>query len=290
MAITKKAQKRKEEAQRLHATITEQIEQLRDSEKWEQFLDYAASFHRYSLNNLMLIRGQYPTATVVAGYRAWQKKGRQVRKGEKSIRIFGYRKQVITETDDDGEEKQRTIPLFPPVSVFDVSQTDPIEGMEQPGELTHDLEGSSPAGLMESTKAWLESEGWTVTIEPVVGEAIGLTEPASRSVVVQSGMSDAQTAATLLHEAAHVVLHADDIKASKEHLGVTETEAESVAYIVAKMAGLDTSDYSVGYIAGWAKVDVELVESTAARVLDAVSTLSEGLEATHETAGMTVAA
>lgn len=210
MAITKKAQKRKEEAERLHATITEQIEQLRDSEKWEKFLDYAASFHRYSLNNLMLIRGQHSTATAVAGYRAWQKKGRQVRKGEKSIRIFGYRKQVITETDADGEETQRTIPLFPPVSVFDVSQTDPIEGMEQSGELTHDLEGSSPAGLMESTKVWLESEGWTVTIKPVVGEAIGFTEPTSRSVVVQSGMSDAQTAATLLHEAAHVVLHADD--------------------------------------------------------------------------------
>ncbi|WP_223227647.1 ArdC-like ssDNA-binding domain-containing protein [Leifsonia xyli] len=130
--ITKRTpEERKAQAEALHATLTDQVQQLTDSDQWRRLLDFTRSFHTYSLNNLLLILSQCPDASAVAGFRQWQAKGRQVRKGEKSIKIFGYSTKKITQEDPDtGEEVEKRAARFPMLSVFDISQTDPIDGAE----------------------------------------------------------------------------------------------------------------------------------------------------------------
>ncbi|HLR97343.1 MAG TPA: ArdC family protein, partial [Jiangellaceae bacterium] len=114
MARKMTAEQRRAEAEALHAGIANQVNALRSSEEWHRFLDFTRSFHSYSLNNVLLILAQRPTASAVAGYRQWQAKGRQVRKGEKAIRIFGYSTKKITQEDPDtGEEVEKRIPRFP---------------------------------------------------------------------------------------------------------------------------------------------------------------------------------
>ena len=132
--IARSAEDRQAEAEALHASIVEQVQQLADSGQWRVFLEFARSFHNYSLNNLLLILAQNPDATMIAGFRQWQTKGRQVRKGEMSIKIFGYREKK-TNRDDDADEaaedSKHVSRYFPTLSVFDIAQTDPIEGAEQ---------------------------------------------------------------------------------------------------------------------------------------------------------------
>lgn len=277
----KTAEQRQAEAKALHEKLAHQVEALATSGEWQKFLDYAATFHSYSLNNLLLIATQCPHATQVAGFRAWQAKGRQVRKGEKSIKIFGYSsKKIIEKNEKTGEDEEKKITIFPILSVFDISQTDPIEGVETSAHPSRRLEGTDDAQLYARTAAYLEGIGWTVTREPIPGEANGYTTTdGTRRVVVEANVSDAQAAKTAIHEAAHVLMHADEDHAEYvAHRGIKETEAESVAYIVAGIFGLDTAAYSVGYVAGWSMTDPETIKATAANVLRAAHTLTEALD------------
>lgn len=278
---TKTPEQRRAEAEALHATIAEQVEELRSSEAWTRFLTFAQAFHRYSINNLLLILAQKPEATHVAGYRTWQKLGRQVRKGERGIRIFGGRDVVTTEEDEQtGEEKQTRRTRFFPVSVFDMSQTDPIDPeAEDPSTIAHRLTGDDPLGIFEAVADYLTGQGWTVERAPIPGETNGYTTTdGTRRVVVDSDLSPAQAAKTALHEAAHVILHAKEDPAEYiTHRGIKETEAESVAYVVAGILGLDTSAYSIGYVAGWSQGEAETIKETAARVLRAAHTLAEAI-------------
>lgn len=133
VATRKSPEERRAQAEALQSSIAEQVEQLRSSEQWQRFLSFAQGFHSYSLSNVLLILAQCPTATRVAGFRQWQEKGRQVRKGEKAIRIFGYRKKKIaddTATEGEGTaegEGERTVAYFPVLSVFDLGQTELID-------------------------------------------------------------------------------------------------------------------------------------------------------------------
>ncbi|MFC0456210.1 ArdC-like ssDNA-binding domain-containing protein [Arthrobacter liuii] len=282
----KSPEQRRAEAETLQASIAEQVEELRSSEAWTRFLDFAQSFHRYSINNLLLILAQKPEAIHVAGYRTWQKLGRQVRKGEHGIRIFGGRDVVTTEEDErTGEETEHRTRRFFPVSVFDMSQTDPTDpDAEDPSTIAHKLTGEDPAGIVEAVSDYLTGQGWTVEREPIPGAANGYTTTdGSRRVVVEADLSPAQAAKTALHEAAHVILHAEEDPAEYvQHRGVKETEAESVAYIVAGILGLDTSAYSIGYVAGWSKGEAETIKETAARVLRAAHTLADALTEVEE--------
>lgn len=276
----KSAEQRRAEMESLQDSISEQVETLRDSGAWQRYLDFARSFHRYSINNLLLILSQKPEASHVAGYRTWQKLGRQVRKGERGIRIFGGRDAVTTEEDEKtGEEKQIRRRRFFPVSVFDMSQTDPTSDENDPNELAQDLEGGDPAGIYAAGADYLTGAGWTLTREAIPGETSGYTVmDGSKKVVVDADLSPAQAAKTLLHEAAHVLLHSDDEAGEYvRHRGIKETEAESVAYVTAGALGLDTSAYSIGYIAGWSDCEAETIKATASRVLDAAHTLTEAL-------------
>jgi antirestriction protein ArdC len=265
------AEERKAQAEALHESIATQVEQLRDSDRWTQFLAFAAAFHAYSLNNVLLILSQRPDAERVAGFRKWQALGRQVRKGEKSLRIFGYSTKKVTEQDENGEDVEKRYPRFPILSVFDIAQTDPVDpDAADPSTLAAPLTGTDDHGVIATLTAHLEADGWSVEhTEPGQGRN-GFTEPEGRRVVIGSHLSPEHAAKTLIHELAHIVLgHTDDLTEYAEHRGLMETEAESVAYVVAGLVGFDTAAYSIGYVAGWSDADTDLIRSTAARVLTA---------------------
>ncbi|WP_258071859.1 ImmA/IrrE family metallo-endopeptidase [Clavibacter michiganensis] len=162
--------------------------------------------------------------------------------------------------------------------MFDVSQTDAIDGVED-AEIVRDLTGTTDHGVIEALTAFLAVEGWTVGRERLDGEKKGFARPSDRAVIVEANVSAEQAAKTLIHETAHVVLgHTDDLRGYAERRGIYGTEAESVAYVVAGLVGFDTSAYSIGYIAGWADGDAELVKSTVARVLAAAHRIAAALD------------
>lgn len=269
------AEQRKTQAEALHASIIDQVQQLADSGQWRRFLDFARSFHAYSLNNLLLILAQHPDATMVAGFRQWQTKGRQVREGETSIKIFGYSTRKTTSKDEESEPDpdERTVHYFPVLSVFDITQTDPIDGATAPENPVQQLTGDHDHNVLRPLTAHLENTGWTVTRE-ALAHANGYTDPARHTVVLCRDLPPEQAAKTLIHEAAHIELHhIDDLDQYRQHRGRMEVEAESVAYIVAGLTGFDTSAYSIGYITGWANEDLSLIRETATRVLKAAHTI-----------------
>lgn len=277
----KSPEERRAQAEDLHAQLTNQIETFTSSAEWMKFLAFAQAFHAYSLNNVILILSQCNIASHVAGFRKWQDLGRQVRKGEKAIKIFGYSTKKVTETNAaTGEEEEKKVVRFPILSVFDISQTDVVEGAEDYSSPAHRLTGSDDLGIVAKVTEFLTAHGWTVAHEVIPGEANGYTTTdGTRRVVIDANLSPAQAAKTAIHEAAHVILHADeDHKEYVAHRGVKETEAESVAYVMAGMLGLDTSAYSVGYVAGWARADMETIKATAANVLRAVHELAAALD------------
>lgn len=264
------------QAKALQASISDQVQALTSSDEWKRYLDFMGSFHDYSLNNVMLILSQMRTATAVAGFRQWQAKGRQVRKGEKAIKIFGYATKKIADATEDSEEERRV--YFPMLSVFDISQTDPIDGHETP-TVTHLLTGSDDAGIYAATEQWLIGQGWTITRERIDGEINGYTTTdGSYQIVVSDRLEPAAAAKTLLHEAAHAILHSDKDRADYvAHRGMRETEAESVAYVVAGVLGMDTSAYTIGYVAGWSEGDLEVIKASAGNVLKAAHILIDAL-------------
>lgn len=276
---------RRELAEQLHTTITDKMAALTQTEEWTAFLTYATKFHAYSLNNLLLILAQHPEASQVAGYNQWLSLGRHVRAGEKAIRIRGFSTRKITEVDTDtGEETDRKVPRFPILSVFDISQTDPNTevtdwmrkknpdarlwvDVEQP---VQKLTGEDPADIYTRTRELMGSHGWTVAREPIPGDTNGYTTTdGTRRIIIDEHLHPAQAAKTMIHEAAHALMH-ETLEPGEyiAHRGRFEVEAESVAYVVAGMLGLDTSSYSIGYIASWSAADPALIAATATRVLE----------------------
>ena len=254
--------------------ITDQLEQgiqdLFESEKYMSWLRTMSKFHDYSLNNTLLIAFQRPDATLVAGYTAWQKQfGRQVQKGEKAIKILApapYKEKVemekidpITRTpilDADGkpvrEVQEVTRPAFKVVSVFDVSQT---EGREIPSLGVDELSGEVREYEM-FFEALKRSCPVPMEFENIEGSAKGYYHQMEQRIAIREGMSQVQTIKTAIHEMAHQRLHAvDPLDEKSEIINQTrsskEVEAESVAYTVCQHYGIETSDYSFAYVAGW---------------------------------------
>jgi antirestriction protein ArdC len=290
---TRSLPERRAEAERLHTLLFDQVEQLAHSEQWKRFLRMAASFHQYSFNNLMLILAQNPNATQVAGYRHWQTLGRQVRKGEHGIRIYATATRTHhTNTNDanqpernpeadEGEDACRAVRYYPLVSVFDISQTEPLEG-KAITDPVRQLVGNDDHGITHPLITHLTKQGWTITTEPLTGSQNGYTDPAERHVVIKDGVQPAQHAKTLLHETAHILLgHTHQPQEYEQHRGRMETEAESVAYVTAALTGLDTTPYSIGYITGWAHGNTTLLRTTATRVLTAVHQIADILQPTQ---------
>ncbi|MFD6063667.1 ImmA/IrrE family metallo-endopeptidase [Rhodococcus wratislaviensis] len=171
-------------------------------------------------------------------------------------------------------------------------RSDPIAVSPSIAEV-NSLEGKDTAAILDRVRDIMTGEGWTVTREPISGEVNGYTTlDGSRRIDVDTTLSPAQAAKTMIHEAAHALMHAaDDVKPAELHRGRAEREAESVAYVLAGLLGLDTSEYSIGYIARWANGGTAAVAETAQTVLATVHTLAVALEThTESTASETAAA
>lgn len=232
--------------------LEEGVKGIYDGEGYKAFLDVMSKFHTYSVNNCILIAMQKPDTTQVAGFKSWQKNfKRSVKKGEKAIKILAPIPHRFTKEieNEDGEKVQKEIQYmtFRAISVFDISQT---EGEELPS-ICKMLEGSVEG--FQSLIDKLESlSPVPVAYEPISGGANGYYSHATNSIVVDAGLSEQQTIKTLIHEIAHSILHNKDNGDEKDaDKNTKEVQAESVAYTVCNWLGLDTSEYSFGYVAGW---------------------------------------
>jgi hypothetical protein len=286
----------KERLTELQEQLTVGVEKLVSSDEWMRMLNMAAKMPRYSMNNLLLIAIQHPTAEYVCGFNTWKKLDRSVVKGQKAIWILGPVKRRLTlEDKDSGEEvKVQKLVGFKPVAVFAQDQT---EGEPLPDVGPKAFGGDAPRAAWDGIVRELEKDGYRVLIEaPHTFGAEGETDPVAKVVRIDPSRSPAMQLATLLHEQAHVRLgHVDDVAAYRQHRGVMEVEAESVAYVVAGALGLDTSAYSVGYLGGWSRGDVDLIRKTADRVVSTAHGIvnaiapETGIEVAQET-GMEVGA
>lgn len=281
--------------------ITDKLEQgikeLFESERFKEYLRTMSKFYNYSFNNTLLIAMQKPEATYVAGYTSWQRNfDRQVMKGEKGIKILApapYKAQEEREKIDpvtqkpvigaDGKAVTETVevlrPAFKVVSVFDVSQTD---GKELPDIIVDELKGT-----VENYEAFFDAlkqeSPVPICFEDIPGGAKGFFSPVESRIAILEDMSEIQTVKTAIHEIAHAKLHAvkPDEKAApedKKDRHTKEVEAESVAYTVCQRYGIETSDYSFGYIAGWSsgketkelKSSLDTIRKTAAEMIEGI--------------------
>lgn len=232
--------------------ITKQLEEgvkaVFESDKYKEYLDFMGKFYDYSVNNIILIMHQMPSASLVAGYKTWQTKfKRQVKKGEKAIRILAPCPHKTVKVVD-GEEQEIRWTSFRAVSVFDVSQT---EGDELPDGCCHTLVGEVE-GYAQLVEKLTAISPVPISYDDIQSGANGYYKLDEKRIVIRQGMSEIQTVKTMVHEISHAVLHDRDIGEEKDaDKNSREVQAESVAYVVCNALGLDTSDYSFGYVAGW---------------------------------------
>lgn len=297
-------QKVKEITDKLEAGLKE----LFESEKYKSYLSTMSKFHNYSFNNTLLIAMQKPEATLVAGYQAWQKNfERHVNKGEKAIRILAPAPYKIKEErdkldpvtgemmfDENGmpqkEETEVTIPAFRAVSVFDVSQTDgkPIPELEV-NELLSTVEGYE-----DFVQALMNISPVPIAFEDIPGDSKGYFSTAEKRIAVQENMSESQILKTMVHEVAHSMLHDKEVNQSMDipvkDRNTKEVEAESVAFTVCQHFGIDTSDYSFGYIAGWSsgrnmkelKSSLDTIRKTASELITGIEGAMQELQLNRE--------
>ena len=291
-------QTEKQKVQELTDKLERGLTELFNSDSYKNYLSTMSKFHNYSFNNTLLIAMQKPDASLIAGFSAWKNNfGRNVMKGQKGIKIlapspFKIKKEmekidpqtqkVIIGKDGKPvtEEKEITIPAFKVVSVFDVSQT---EGKEIP-----DIAVNMLTGDVEHYKdvfaALEKTSPVPVAFEKIEGGAHGYYHLEDKRIALDEGMSELQTLKTLIHEIAHAKLHDIDLNAPLEDLEnrpdrrTREVQAESIAYTVCQHYGLDTSDYSFGYVAGWSagrelaelKSSLETIRSAAAEIINSI--------------------
>ena len=292
------AKTEKQKVQEITEKLEQGIKELFESEKYKTYLNTMSKFHNYSFNNTMLIAMQKPDATLVAGFKAWQKNfDRHVKKGEKGIRILAPAPYKIKEEqekldpvtgeimlDKNGmpvtEEVEIKIPAFRVVPVFDVSQTD---GKELPDIGVNELSGSVE-DYEDFMQALMEVSPVPITYEDIDGDAKGYFHTTDHRIAIQEGMSQSQTVKTAIHEVAHAKLHdrernQDIDKVLEKDRNTKEVEAESVAYTVCQHFGIDTSDYSFGYIAGWSSDrDMKELKSSLDTIRKTASELITGIE------------
>lgn len=260
---------KKTQTQQIVERLEKGVSEVFESEQYKQYLQVMSKFHSYSYNNILLIAMQCPGATMVAGYESWQRLfKRHVCKNEKAIKILApclYKRTILQDVTDPithqpirdaqgevvKEKVQITIPTFRPVSVFDVSQTEgePLPEMATVQELIGEVDGFDT--LQEVIESMAPCAIYHRDIE---GSAKGYFSPDKNEIVIKNGLAQQQEIKTMIHEIAHSLLHnSEKMKDKKISRNDMEVQAESVAYTVCSALGIDTSDYSFGYIAGWSK-------------------------------------
>ena len=268
----------RERLQEITAGIEQGIKELFESEKYMRYLSVMSRFHRYSVNNTMLIYMQKPDATLVAGYNKWKNQfERHVKRGEHGITIIAptpFKKKIEEQKldpdtkapmlDAEGkvimEEREVEIPMFRPVKVFDVSQTD--------GKPLPEL-ASSLSGNVQNYEAFMEalrrSAPVPLSVEPMAANMDGYFSPDQQRIAIRAGMSEVQTVSAAVHEIAHSKLHnyakaqeeaaraGDKEPPKKKDRNTEEVEAESISYAVCQYYGIQTGENSFGYIANWSQ-------------------------------------
>jgi antirestriction protein ArdC len=258
-----RAQKRAESRELIESAARE----LLSSEGWKRFAETRAAFHRYSIGNCMLIAMQRPDATRVAGFRKWQELGRQVRKGEKSIRILAPHTYKV-ENPDAGEIEERI--YFRAVPVFDIAQTDGEPLPEPPCE---PLTGDSHAALLPRLERLAESIGWTIEYGDT-GHADGYAAPQDQRIRISFDLTEPnRRVRTLVHE----LVHALGIGYREHGREVAEVLTETAAFVACRSLGLDSTGMAVPYVASWGedgdldaiKTYAGVVDTMARRIEDA---------------------
>ena len=296
-------QSNKDRIKEITAGIEQGIKELFESDRYRQYLSTMSRFHKYSLNNVMLIHSQRPDATLVAGFNKWKNQfGRHVKKGERGIQILApvpFKKKVdevkldphtkAPMLDKDGnlvkEEKEVSVPMFKVVSVFDVSQTD---GKPLP-VLAHSLSGD-----VQQYEVFMEALRRTSPVPIVIAhtdrDVDGFFDLTAQQITIQDGMSQVQTICAGVHEIAHSKLHNYDKMTELADDGVTvlapeekdrhteEVEAESISYAVCQYFGIETADNSFGYIASWSqgkelkelRASLETINRTSSELISSI--------------------
>ena len=291
----------RERLQEITAGIEQGIKELFESDKYRRYLSVMSRFHRYSVNNTMLIYMQRPDATLVAGYNKWKNQfSRHVKRGEHGITIIAptpYKKKIEEQKldpdtkapmlDADGkvimEEKEIEIPLFRPVKVFDVSQTD--------GKPLPEL-ASSLSGNVQNYEVFMEalrrSAPVPIEFEPMDANMDGYFSSDQQRIAIREGMSEVQTVSAAVHETAHSKLHnyakaqeeavraGDKEPPKKKDRNTEEVEAESISYAVCQYYGIQTGENSFGYIANWSqgkelpelRASLETINKTAGELIN----------------------
>ena len=291
----------RERLQQITAGIEQGIKELFESEKYMRYLSVMSRFHRYSVNNTMLIYMQRPDATLVAGYNKWKNQfERHVKKGEHGITIIAptpFKKKIEEQKldpdtkapilDAEGkavmEEREVEIPMFRPVKVFDVSQTD--------GKPLPEL-ASSLSGNVQNYEVFMEalrrSAPVPLSVEPMAANMDGFFSPDQQRIAIRAGMSEVQTVSAAVHEIAHSKLHnyakaqeeaaraGDKEPPKKKDRNTEEVEAESISYAVCQYYGIQTGENSFGYIANWSqgkelpelRASLETINKTAGELIN----------------------
>ena len=295
------AEARKAEMDAITKKLEQGVKDVFQGDNYKKYLNFCARLPRYSVNNQLLIMMQKPDATLCQSFTEWKDMNRFVKKGEKGIRILApspYKVEREQEKKDEAgnplrdatgqpvmEKVEVTINAFKPVSTFDVSQTegDPIPSLGV-DELKADVAGYE--NLFEAIKQIVPVP---IAFEKIESGAKGYFNPEENRIAIREGMGEAQTVKTVIHEAAHQALHSgeayrkSDVPKSRNQ---KETEAESVAYVVCQHFGIDTADYSFGYLAGWSgdkevpelKASLDTIRRTASGMITKIEEKLQGLE------------
>lgn len=252
---------------RIHQQLTSAVTELTQSDAWMRLLRVASRFPTYSPSNVLLIAMQRPDATNVAGLRTWNSLGRRVRRGEKGVAILApclYKDascapvpDQTADADRAHEEGDRVLRGFRVVHVFDVTQT---EGEPLPTVAPTQLRGPVPPQLWESLTGVIERDGFKLERGPC-GGAYGHTGFGERCVRIRDDIDPAQACKTLAHELGHIradheTRFAGEYQVSVACRGLAEVEAESIAFVVTAAAGLDSTEYTAPYVAGWSNGDL----------------------------------
>lgn len=270
------------------AQVSAGIQQLIDDPtQWQAWADTQAKFHQYSPGNTLLIMSQKPEASLVAGYKTWQKLDRQVQKGEHGITILAP---VTRKVEDEkptlsssppaspkDETKTRTIVAFRPINVFDISQTD---GKPLDLPKARDIFGDNFKELLDHLT--LHAVPVPVKYEELEPGTYGVWKPREGTITLSPKSDPNMQLASLLHEWSHSVGIPDPEAAKNRHQGQEEITAETTAYITSKMMGLDTKGFSQAYVAGWGEMDPAKIKATMAEVTHRVKVITDTIEQSND--------
>lgn len=268
-------------------TLESGIRDFMDSDAYQKYLSAIGRFHNYSSGNILLITSQRPDATLVAGYTTWKKMNRQVKKGERGIRIIApvpvrVEKEEMKKDELGNLREERvavTVPRFRMVTVFDVTQT---EGELLPNIAPRDLRGSVE-NYRDFLTALLRASRVPVSFSEIGGGPRGYFDIGNERIVIREGMSEAQTVKTLVHEMAHSFLHSSDSGRTAIPQKTKEVEAESAAFAVCSRFGIDTSDYTFPYVSGWSgEQDLGTLKASMDQIREVSSRLIHRIEYEYE--------